>query len=55
MQTLNELIDNLPPELQDEVRDFIEFLLEKKWERKSKNQNSIGLALLKNLETIIPP
>ena len=29
MQTLEELIDQLPPELQREVRDFAEFLLEK--------------------------
>jgi len=29
MQTLKELIDQLPPELQREVRDFAEFLLEK--------------------------
>jgi len=33
MQTakeLKELIDRLPPELQQEVQDFVEFLLEKK-------------------------
>jgi len=30
MRTLKELIDQLPPELQREVRDFAEFLLEKK-------------------------
>jgi len=33
MQTakeLKELIDQLPPELQREVQDFVEFLLEKK-------------------------
>jgi|GEM_PF-3173717 len=30
MQTLKELIDQLPPELQREVRGFAEFLLEKK-------------------------
>lgn len=34
MQTLKELIDQLPPELQQEVRDFAEFLLEKKAGRK---------------------
>ena len=27
---LKELIDQLPPEFQEEVRDFVEFLLEKK-------------------------
>jgi hypothetical protein len=30
METLKEMIDKLPPELQREVRDFVEFLLEKK-------------------------
>ena len=30
MQTLKELIEKLPPELQEEVRDFVEFLLERR-------------------------
>ena len=30
MQSLKELIDQLPPELQEKVRDFVKFLLEKK-------------------------
>ncbi|RLG19540.1 hypothetical protein DRN74_06670 [Candidatus Micrarchaeota archaeon] len=30
MQTLKELIEQLPPELQQEVRDFVEFLLERR-------------------------
>ncbi|MBC7218479.1 MAG: DUF2281 domain-containing protein [Candidatus Caldatribacterium sp.] len=30
MQSLKELIDRLPPELQQEVQDFVEFLLEKR-------------------------
>ena len=30
MQTLKELIEQLPPELQEEARDFVEFLLEKR-------------------------
>ncbi len=29
MKSLHELIDELPPDLQEEVRDFIEFLLQK--------------------------
>jgi len=33
MQTLKELIDRLPPELQQEVQDFAEFLLEKRARR----------------------
>lgn len=30
MQTLEELIRQLPPDLQEEVRDFAEFLLERR-------------------------
>lgn len=30
MQTLKELVEQLPPDLQQEVRDFVEFLLEKR-------------------------
>jgi len=30
MQSLKELIEQLPPELQQEVRDFAEFLLERR-------------------------
>ena len=30
MQTLKELVDQLPPELEQEARDFVEFLLEKR-------------------------
>ena len=30
MLTLRELVEQLPPELQQEVRDFVEFLLEKR-------------------------
>jgi len=33
MQTLKELIDQLPPELQEEVRDFVGFLVEKRLKR----------------------
>ena len=33
MQTLKELIEKLPPELQQEVQDFVEFLLEKRARR----------------------
>jgi mRNA-degrading endonuclease RelE of RelBE toxin-antitoxin system len=39
MQTakeLKELIDQLPPEFQEEVRDFVEFLLERKARRRGK-------------------
>lgn len=30
MQTLKELIEQLPPDLQQEVKDFVEFLLQKR-------------------------
>ena len=33
MQTLKGLIEQLPPDLQQEVRDFAEFLLEKRRKR----------------------
>ncbi len=36
MPTLKELVEQLPPELEDEVRDFIEFLLEKKAEKRGR-------------------
>jgi len=29
METLKEMINKLPPELQKEVKDFVEFLLER--------------------------
>ncbi|RLA94742.1 MAG: hypothetical protein DRG83_19400, partial [Deltaproteobacteria bacterium] len=33
MPTLKELIDQLPPELQQEVQDFAQFLLEKRMKK----------------------
>ena len=36
---LRELIEELPPDLQGEVRDFVEFLLEK---RARKNGRTLG-------------
>jgi len=30
MKTLKELVEQLPPDLQQEVKDFVEFLLEKR-------------------------
>jgi hypothetical protein len=49
MQTLKELIDNLPPELQEEVRDFIEFLLEKKVRKKKQKPEFNWAGALKEL------
>ena len=34
MQTLKELVEQLPPDLQQEARDFVEFLLNTKVHRK---------------------
>jgi len=44
MARLKELIDQLPPELQQEVEDFVEFLMEKKCKKKGKKlkQNWAG-------------
>lgn len=36
MQSVKDLIDQLPPDLQQEVQDFIEFLLQKRTSRKQK-------------------
>jgi len=36
MQTLKEFIEQLPPDLQQEVQDFAEFLLHKKGRQKQK-------------------
>jgi hypothetical protein len=36
MQTIRELVDKLPPDLQQEVIDFAEFLLEKKMHKRQK-------------------
>ena len=36
MQTLKELIEQLPPELQQEVRDFVEFLLGRKVRKRGR-------------------
>jgi len=36
MRTLKDLVDQLPPELQQEVRDFVEFLLERKVRKRGR-------------------
>jgi hypothetical protein len=43
MSTLKELIEWLPPELQEEVQDFVEFLLEKQ-ARKAKRKPELNWA-----------
>jgi len=49
METLKELIDKLPPELQSEVRDFVEFLLEKKMRKAKKKPKFDWAGALKDL------
>jgi hypothetical protein len=41
-EELIELIKQLPPELKEEVRDFIEFLIEKRGLKKAENFVKIG-------------
>ncbi len=38
MTVLKELIDQLPPQLEEEVQDFVEFLLEKKCSKKKNTK-----------------
>jgi len=38
MQTLEALIKKLPPELREEVKDFIEFLLQKRTQKRGKRK-----------------
>jgi len=49
METLKEMIDKLPPELQREVRDFVEFLLEKKMKKGKKKPKFDWAGALKDL------
>ena len=44
-----ELLEKLPPELQKEVLDFIQFLLEKKMKRKKSSDISKFAGILKKL------
>ena len=43
MKTLEEMIKELPPELQQEIRDFAEFLLETKVHKKQRKQSKLRL------------
>lgn len=49
MQSLKELIKQLPPELQQEVRDFIEFLLERRTRRPKQKPRFDWAGALKDL------
>jgi len=43
MNSLQELIEQLPPELQQEVRDFVEFLLEKRLSKAKTKKGELKL------------
>jgi len=49
MQTLKDLIDQLPPELQQEVQDFVEFLLERRAKKTKKKPKFDWAGALKDL------
>ena len=49
MQTLKELIEKLPPELQEEVRDFVEFLLERRARRPKRKPKFDWAGALRDL------
>lgn len=49
MQSLKELTEKLPPELQQEVRDFVEFLLERRARRSKRKPRFEWAGALKDL------
>ena len=49
MQTLKDLIEQLPPELQEEVRTFVEFLLERRARRSKRKPKFDWAGALKDL------
>ncbi|MGC8903523.1 MAG: DUF2281 domain-containing protein, partial [Fervidobacterium sp.] len=49
MKKLSELVEELPPELQQEVRDFVEFLLKKRVKRLRKKPTLEWAGVLEDL------
>lgn len=49
MQTLKELVDQLPPEFHQQARDFVEFLLEKRARRPKRRPRFDWAGALKDL------
>ncbi len=47
MSDLKELIEQLPPDLQEEVKDFVEFLLEKRTGKKQARLRQDWVGALK--------
>lgn len=50
MAMLKELIEQLPPDLQQEVKDFVEFLLKKRAEKPSRAPQFDWAGALKDLK-----
>ncbi len=48
MQTLKELVEGLPPDLQPEVKDFVEFLLERRAHKGGRKLRQDWAGALKN-------
>jgi len=42
MEALKEVVEKLPPDLQQEVKDFIEFLLEKRAKKMEASRSLTG-------------
>ncbi len=51
MQTLKELVENIPPDLEPEVKDFVEFLLSKRGRRESRQPTFEWAGGLKDLKS----
>ena len=49
MQTLKEMVQQLPPELQEEVRDFVEFLLVRRARRPKRKPKFDWAGALRDL------
>lgn len=49
MKRLEEIVKDLPPELQQEVRDFAEFLIEKQMKKPRNKPNFSWAGALKDL------
>ncbi len=51
MQTLKELVEKVPPELEPEVKDFVEFLLSKRASRECRKPTFDWAGGLKELKS----
>jgi len=49
MLTIKEVVEQLPPDMQEEVKNFAEFLLEKRQKRTKGNPNFDWAGALKDL------